>query len=121
MATCDYYKNQNTHELYYNQKMFVEANDKGEACVLIESEAGLPNCCAKGVWSVKQVAGATQYIPEGDPNYDKDAEQVVWGKTIASREVCELKNDDLYDEEGYLKYPFTQKQIESSRAYWATK
>lgn len=111
MTTYDYYKKQKTHILFSQSKLFVE-NDH----VMIETynndPNGFPFQLKKGIWSVNHFIGGVQYVPEGDPEYDPDAEQLVWGKTIAPRAVCNGTVEN---------YRYTHKLIESSRAYWANK
>lgn len=110
MTTYDYYKSMKTQQLFSQSKFF---NNNG--VVMIETyndDPYTPNQINKGVWSVKNILGGRQYTPEGAPNYDKDGEQLVWGKTIASRAVCEgTEENEIY----------TRKLIEESKAYWANK
>ena len=73
---------------------------------------GFPAQLNKGVWSVRNILSATQYIPEGDPEYDPNSEQLAWGKTIAPRAVCEGSEENDR---------FTRKLIESSKQYWGNK
>jgi len=111
MSTYDYYKNQETHILFSQSKLFVENGH-----VMIETynddPNGFPHQLNKGVWSVKNILGGVQYVPEGDPEYDANAEQLVWGKTIAPRAVCDGTEENDH---------YTRKLIEASRTYWANK
>lgn len=111
MTTYDFYKNETTHILYSQSKLFIE-NSHVMIEVYNDDPAGFPFQLKKGVWSVKHILGADQYVPEGDPEYDADAEQLAWGKTVAPRAVCEgAKENDIY----------TRACIEASKIYWKNK
>ena len=112
MNTYDYYKNQQTHILRGQSKIFVE-NGHVMIEVYDDDPYGFPNQVKKGIWSVNKIVGATQYVPEGDPEYDENGEQIVWGEIIAPKAVCENPklNDGLYP----------RKLIEQSKKYWNNK
>ena len=122
MKTYDYYKNKTTHSINPYTKMFVDQGEDGQARVKIEQGPEYypypVYCLRKGVWEVRRVLGATQYVPEGDPEYNADGEQLVWGQIIASRKACEIYGTDEYEEYGY---PYTKKMIVAAKAYWAKK
>ena len=107
MTTYDYYKGQTTHQLNYNAKLWVESKDGQTTVQIIIDGNHSPYPCYqinKGVWAVKDGSiGERVYIPEGDPNYDKDADQMVWGRFVKSALVEALEQikeerDDEYDE-----------------------
>ncbi len=83
MTTYDYYKNQTSHKLYYNQYLSVDKNENGQITVIVESTMGTPLICRKGVWQVK----GDSFIPEGDPEFNDKADKLVWGRFVKGEEV----------------------------------
>lgn len=73
--TYDYYKDRPSEQTWYETYFY---NENGH--VFFESPK-TPRQCMKGVWQViRPFSGVGQYVPEGDPEFDKNGYLMVWGK-----------------------------------------